>query len=56
MTLDEPTVVSKFLRSVLVQFKQIVVAIQMLLDVSTLTLEEAMGRLKAAEEELEAPL
>jgi hypothetical protein len=55
VTLDEPTVVGKFLRSVPARFKQIVVAIQTLLDMSTLTLEEATGRLKAAEEELEAP-
>lgn len=54
--LDEPTVVGKFLRSVPTRFKQIVVAIQTLLDVSTLTLAEVTGRLKAAEEELEAPL
>jgi hypothetical protein len=54
VTLDEPTVVGKFLRSVPVRFKQIVVAIQTLLDVSTLTLAEATGRLKVAEEELEA--
>jgi hypothetical protein len=55
VTLDEPTVLGKFLRSVPARFKQIVVAIQTLLDVSTLTLAEATGRLKAAEEELEAP-
>ncbi|WVZ50369.1 LOW QUALITY PROTEIN: hypothetical protein U9M48_001627 [Paspalum notatum var. saurae] len=55
VTLDEPTVVGKFLRSMPAWFKQIVVAIQRLLDVSTLTLKEATGRLKAAEEELEAP-
>jgi hypothetical protein len=48
--------VGKFLRSVSTRFKQIVVAIQTLLDVSTLTLAEVTGRLKAAEEELEAPL
>jgi hypothetical protein len=54
--LDEPTVVGKFLRSVPTRFKQIVVAIQTLLDVSTLTLAEVTGWLKAAEEELEAPL
>ncbi|WVZ58549.1 hypothetical protein U9M48_008815 [Paspalum notatum var. saurae] len=51
----EPVVVSKFLRSVPARFKQIVVTIQTLLDVSTLTLAEVTGRLKAAEEELEAP-
>ncbi|WVZ61907.1 hypothetical protein U9M48_011715 [Paspalum notatum var. saurae] len=55
VALDQPTVVSKFLRSVPARFKQIVVAIQTLLDVSTLTLEEATGLLKAAKEELEAP-
>jgi hypothetical protein len=54
-TVDETKVVSKFLRSVLHRYKQIVIAIQTLLDVSTLTLVNVTGRLKAAEEELEAP-
>jgi hypothetical protein len=54
-TVAEPKVVGKFLRSVPHKYKQIVVAIQTLLDVETLTLANVTGRLKAAEDELEAP-
>ena len=55
MTLDEPMVVSKFLRSVLARFKQIVVAIRTLLDASTLSVADLTGRLKTAEESFEGP-
>ena len=54
-TVEEAKVVGKFLRSVPAKYKQIVLAIQTLLDVSTLTLADVTGRLKAAEDELEAP-
>jgi hypothetical protein len=54
-TVAEPKVVGKFLRSVPHKYKQIVVAIQTLLDVETLTLANVTGRLKAVEDELEAP-
>jgi hypothetical protein len=54
-TVAEPKVVGKFFRSVPHKYKQIVVAIQTLLDVEILTLTNVMGRLKAAEDELEAP-
>ena len=53
--MEERVAVSKFLQSVPARFKQIVVSIQTLLDVSTLTLADMTGRLKAAEDELEAP-
>jgi uncharacterized membrane protein YgcG len=54
-TVAESKVVGKFLRSVPHKYKQIVVAIQTLLDVEGLTLANVTGRLKAAEDELEAP-
>jgi hypothetical protein len=47
-------VVGKFLRSVPHKYKQIVVAMQTLLDVGTLTLANVTGRLKAVEDKLEA--
>jgi hypothetical protein len=56
-TVVELKVVGKFLRSVPHKYKQIVVAIQTLLDMETLTLTLAnmTWRLKVAEDELEAP-
>jgi hypothetical protein len=53
--ITEQKVIGKFLHSVPHKYKQIVVAIQTLLDVETLTLVNMMGRLKATEDELEAP-
>jgi hypothetical protein len=55
-TVAKPKVVGKFLRSVPHKYKQIVVTIQMMLDVETLTLAKMTGQLKATEDELEAPL
>jgi hypothetical protein len=52
---EEPKVVSKFLRCVPHRYRQIVVAINTLLDVKTLSLANVTGRLKAAEDDLEAP-
>jgi hypothetical protein len=54
-TVTEQKVIGKFLRSVPHKYKQIVVVIQTLLDVGTLTLANVTGRLKAAEDELEVP-
>jgi hypothetical protein len=54
-TVAKSKVVGKFLRSVPHKYKKIVVAIQTLLDVETLTLANVIGRLKAAEDELELP-
>jgi hypothetical protein len=54
-TIVEPKVVGKFLRSVHHMYKQIVVAIQTLLDIETLTLANVTGRLKVVEDELEVP-
>jgi hypothetical protein len=54
-TIAETKVVGKFLRSVYHKYKQIAVAIQTLLDVETLMLANVTRRLKATEDELEAP-
>ena len=51
----ESQVVEKLIRSVAQCFRQIVVAITTLLDVSTLTIADLTGRLKAAEDAFEPP-
>ena len=51
----ESHVVEKIIRSVPQRFRQIVVAITTLLDVSTLTVADLMGRLKAAKDAFEPP-
>jgi hypothetical protein len=48
-SLDETKVVAKFLRSVPRRYKQIVLAIQTLIDAANLTLANVTGRFKAAE-------
>jgi hypothetical protein len=53
--MEESKVVNKFLRSVPYRYRQIMVVIQTLHDVGKLTLVNATGCLKVAEEELEAP-
>jgi hypothetical protein len=53
--LEEPKLVAKFLRSVPRRYMQIVLLIQTLLDISTLTLANVMGRLKAAEQKMKGP-
>ncbi|CAA7409651.1 unnamed protein product [Spirodela intermedia] len=52
---EETQVVEKIIRSVPQHFRQIVVAITMLVDVSTLTVADLTGRLKAAEDAFEEP-
>ncbi|CAA6674154.1 unnamed protein product [Spirodela intermedia] len=52
---EETQVVEKIIRSVPQRFRQIMVAITMLLDVSTLTVADLTGRLKAAEDAFEKP-
>jgi hypothetical protein len=52
---EEPKVVSKFLRCVPHRYRQIVVVINTLLDVKALLLANVTGRLKAVEDDLEAP-
>ncbi|XP_078437272.1 uncharacterized protein LOC144707891 [Wolffia australiana] len=51
----ETQVVEKIIRSVPQRFRQVVVAITTLLDVSTLTVADLTGRLKAAEDAFEEP-
>ncbi|XP_078433701.1 uncharacterized protein LOC144704993 [Wolffia australiana] len=51
--IEEMQVVEKIIRSVPQHFRQIVVAITTLLDVSMLTIADLMGRLKAAEDAFE---
>ena len=51
----ESQVVEKLIQSVPQRFKQIVVAITTLLEVSTLTVADLTGRLKAAEDAFEPP-
>ncbi|XP_078437633.1 uncharacterized protein LOC144708254 [Wolffia australiana] len=51
--IEETQVVEKIIRSVPQRFRQIVVAITTLLDVSTLTVADLTGRLKAAKDAFE---
>lgn len=44
-------VVEKYLRIARLRYKQLVISIETLLDVSTLTVEDITDRLKAAEDE-----
>ncbi|XP_062232883.1 uncharacterized protein LOC133930247 [Phragmites australis] len=53
---EETKVVEKLFCSVPQRFRQIVLAIETLLDASKLTLADATGRLKAAEDAFEPPL
>jgi hypothetical protein len=48
-------VVEKYLRITRSRYKQLVVSIETLLDVSTLTVEDIIGRLKSAEDEDDMP-
>jgi uncharacterized membrane protein YgcG len=50
---DEKKVVEKFVRSIPQRFRQIVLSITTLLDVSTLTVSDLVGRLKAVEDAFE---
>ena len=52
---EETQVVEKIIRSVPQRLRQIVVAITMLLNMSTLTVADLMGRLKAAKDAFESP-
>jgi len=46
----ETEIVRKFLQATLARYLQIVMAIETLLDLDTLSVEELIGRLKAVEE------
>jgi hypothetical protein len=52
-SVDDKRVVRKFLRVVPARYNQIVVAIEMFCDLDTLTIEELIGRLQAAEDRFE---
>ena len=58
-TLDDPEpdekVMAKYLRMVRPRYKQLVISIKTLLDISTLSIEEVTGRLKAADNVEPAP-
>jgi uncharacterized membrane protein YgcG len=52
-TVDDARVVKKFLRVVPSRLSQVVVSIEMFCDMKTLTVEEVVGRLRAAEDRME---
>ena len=52
-TMPENKVMRKLLRSLPRRFSQIGVSIETLLDVNTMTIEDLVGRLKAAEDRLD---